>query len=81
MVMTAASMLDITEVALQDPVASVSESTESFYYQDRLLPAGWYVKIGKKQVAETIYEAETSFFSPGGAMLTSQEQSPHKRSL
>ena len=79
--MTAASMLDITEVALQDPVASVSESTESFYYRDRLLPAGWYVKIGKKQVAETSYEAETSFFSPGGAMLTSQEQSPHKRSL
>merc|ERR1711994_861121 len=38
----------------QDP-AAVSESTESFYYRDRLLPPGWYVKIGKK-VAEYSYE-------------------------
>ena len=32
--------------------AAVSGSTESFCYRDRLLPPGWYVKIGKKQVAE-----------------------------
>ena len=46
----------------------------SFCYRDRLLPPGWHVKIGKKQVAEYSYEAETSFCSPGGAVLTSQEQ-------
>ena len=32
--------------------AAVSGSTESFCYRDRLLPPAWYVKIGKKQVAE-----------------------------
>ena len=67
----------VTETQQQQQVpdpASVSESTESFYYRDRLLPPGWYVKIGKKQVAENSYEVETSFFSPEGAMLTSQEQ-------
>ena len=31
---------------------AVSESTESFYYRDRLLPPCWYVKIVKKKVAE-----------------------------
>merc|ERR1712218_68391 len=57
----------------QDP-AAVSESTESFYYRDRLLPPGWYVKIVKKKVAEYNYKVETIFYSPGGAVLTSQEQ-------
>ena len=54
--------------------AAVSGSTESFCYRDRLLPPGWYVKIGKKQVAENNYEVETSFYSPEGEVLTSQEQ-------
>ena len=52
----------------QDP-AAVSESTESFYYRDWLLPPCWYVKTVKKKVVEYSYEVETSFYSPGGAML------------
>ena len=52
----------------QDP-AAVLESTESFYYRDCLLPPCWYVKTVKKKVAEYSYEVETSFYSPGGAML------------
>ena len=75
MMMMATSMLGTQQQQQKVPdPAAVSGSTESFCYRDRLLPSGWYVKIGKKQVAEYSYEVETSFYSPEGAMLTSQEQ-------
>ena len=75
MMMMATSMLGTQQQQQKVPdPAAVSGSTESFCYRDRLLPPGWYVKIGKKQVAEYSYEVETSFYSPEGAMLTSQEQ-------
>ena len=51
-----------------------SDKVEHFCYRDRALPQGWYIKIGKKQVAEYSYEVETSYYSPEGAMLQSQEQ-------
>ena len=53
MMMMATSMLGTEQPQQQVPEpAAVSGSAESFYYRDRLLPPGWYVKIGKKQVAE-----------------------------
>ena len=47
---------------------------ESFLYRDPVLPTGWYIKVGKRQVAELSYEVEVSYFSPEGARLRSQEE-------
>ena len=53
---------------------SQSSGQESFVYRDPALPAGWYIKVGKRQVGELSYEVEVSYFSPDGAKLRTQEE-------
>ena len=53
---------------------SQSSGQESFVYRDPALPAGWYIKVGKRQVAELSYEVEVAYFSPDGAKLRTQEE-------
>ena len=84
MMMMATSFMNNTSVSSNGDTSSIpssqplvettSDRTESFCYKDRALPPGWYIKINKKQVAEFSYEVETSFFSPEGARLQTQEQ-------
>ena len=71
MIQAATSLLGTSVETKQE---SQSGGQESFVYRDPALPAGWYIRVGKRQVGEFSYEVEVAYFSPDGAKLRTQEE-------
>ena len=71
MIQAATSLLGTSVETKQE---SQSGGQESFVYRDPALPAGWYIKVGKRKVGELSYEVDVAYFSPDGAKLRSQEE-------
>ncbi len=78
MMMMATSMINSNGTAAVEstPPPPKPSDGETFYYRDRSLPPGWWIKVNKKQVAEYQYQVENFFYSPEGAELKNQENIP-----
>ena len=75
MMMMATSMINSNGTAAVETTPQPSDG-ETFYYRDRSLPPGWWIKVNKKQVAEYQYQVENFFYSPEGAELKNHENIP-----
>ena len=75
MMMMATSMINSNGTAAAESTPQPSDG-ETFYYRDRSLPPGWWIKVNKKQVAEYQYQVENFFYSPEGAELKNHENIP-----
>ena len=75
MMMMATSMINSNGTAAAESTPQPTDG-ETFYYRDRSLPPGWWIKVNKKQVAEYQYQVENFFYSPEGAELKNHENIP-----